>query len=453
MGYMFPGEKIMERQFAETLMYEELQRIATYKERWRLYRGQHDKPLRVKPNQPDDNVTVNFAGLIVNKGVSFLFGDEVQFNTDSERERNADEQRLDAIWDANRKPSTLQKLALNGAIAGTGYVMLVERDPLTGNLPRILVLDPEMMFPTWDEEDVDLPIRWRMQWPSVDSQTGKAVERRKLITPANGDPRTTQTWDIVDEIKRSNKWEPLRDARWNYPFSPIVHCQNLPMPNSFYGLSDLEDDVIGLNGSINFSLSNTGRILKFHAHPKTWVTGTSAKGIDASVDGVIGLPSADARIGNLEMQSDLASSIEYYRELRQALHAVARVPEIATGKMDAVGQLSALAMEILYEPLVEKTKQKRNTYGDLLREVNRRLLAITGGPDDVMVSNQWGGMLQRDSKSEAETALLWKQVGVSDATLMERAGFDPDREATLRQSQADAQAQADLAAFDRGVGQ
>ena len=52
---------------------EELERQLRFKRAWEAYYGRTPKPLKVRQGGLDDNVQVNYARLIVNKGVSFLF--------------------------------------------------------------------------------------------------------------------------------------------------------------------------------------------------------------------------------------------------------------------------------------------------------------------------------------------------------------------------------------------
>ena len=72
------------------------------------------------------------------------------------------------------------------------------------------------------------------------------------------------------------------------------------------------------------------------------------------------------------MQSDLTSSLAYYARLKEALHEVSRVPEVATGKLESTGALSGVALQLLYGPLVQATEAKRLTYGEMLTELNLR---------------------------------------------------------------------------------
>jgi len=409
---------------AEALAAQEIAHAAAIARRWEYYLGRHPKPLRVRDGQPDDNVVVNLCRSVVDKGVSFLFGRDVRFEIVEGTETDA-EAWLDACWQENRKLTLLQKLALSGAIAGHAFVKIVT-DP-TLPYPRLVVLDPATVVVHVAPDDHERVLAYRIQFPTVDRDTGRPVVLRQTIE------RDGARWIVRDERAYSGgQWQLVSERVWPHPFPPVVDCQNLPNPHDYWGISDLEDDVLRLNDSMNFLLSNLVRIVRYHAHPKTWGRGFRADQLDLSVDETIVLPSPDAELRNLEMQSDLGSSIQLYLRLREAFHEVTRVPEIATGRVEGVGSLSGVALQILYQPLIEKTETKRRLYGDLLVELNRRLLALAGFGDDVATTLHWPELIPGDPEAQAKTLLLWQQLGVSQDTILRRLGLDPDVETQKR---------------------
>jgi hypothetical protein len=420
---------------AESLAAQEIAHAATIARRWEYYFGKHPRPLRVRPGQPDDNVIVNLCRAIVDKGVSFLFGKDVDFEL-VEGETTEAEEWLDACWAANRKLTLLQKLALSGAVAGHAFVkILIDQ---ARDYPRLVVLDPTTVVVSVTPDDHERVLSYRIQFPAVDPETGRPVVLRQLIVPDGG------RWLIRDEKAYSGeRWLTVSETIWPYEFPPIVDCQNLPNPHDYWGISDLEDDVLRLNETINFVLSNLVRIVRYHAHPKTWGRGFRADQLDLSVDETIILPSPEAELRNLEMQSDLSSSIQLYLRLREAFHEIVRVPEIATGRVQGIGSLSGIALQILYQPLIEKTETKRRLYGDLLVELNRRLLAIGGFGDEHLTTLHWPELIPGDPEAEAKTLLLWQQLGASTDTILRRLGLDPETEREKRtMSYSDATVQA-----------
>jgi len=427
---------------AEALAVQEIAHAATIARRWEYYLGKHPRQLRVRQGQPDDNVIVNLCRAIVDKGVSFLFGSDVDFEL-VEGEATEAEAWLDACWAANKKLTLLQKLALSGAIAGHAFVKIVV-DPARA-YPRLVVLDPATVVVNVAHDDHERVLGYRVQFPTVDPETGRPVVLRQSIVPDGA------RWLIRDEKAFSGeRWITVSETIWPYEFSPIVDCQNLPNPHDYWGISDVEDDALRLNDAINFLLSNLVRIVRYHAHPKTWGRGFRADQLDLSVDETIVLPSPDAELRNLEMQSDLDSSIKLYLRLREAFHEIVRIPEVATGRIEGVGSLSGIALQILYQPLVEKTETKRRLYGDLLVELNRRLLAIAGFGDDLMTTLHWPELIPGDPDAEAKTLLMWQQLGVSQDTILRRLGLDPELEREKRNMST---GEATLRALDTILGE
>lgn len=338
---------------------------------WKYYRGRHRKNIKVKENQADDNVTLNYSKKIVNQGVNFLFGKEPYFDLDNNtEERTPDEQYLDAVWDDDplndfSKVDFLQGVAMNGGITGAAFVRLYPAGDIRPDLPTLLNIDPSMVDVTTDPDDMSRVLEYRLVWKS-----GEVWKRDRFTREDNGQ------WSIVREVnERGSAWviqgEPVL---WAYSWAPIFSCQNLKYPRGFWGISDLED--ADLNDGINFTASNNGRILRFHAHPKTIVTGAEASQVQTTaVDQLWAIPVQGAEVKNLEMQSDLASSRQHLSDLKQDFHNISDVP-----MMDAIttslGALSGFALRILYGPLLSKTEGKRRRYGGMLARINYALLEL-----------------------------------------------------------------------------
>jgi len=333
--------------------------LEKFQKNWRQYYGKADKPMAVQSGKPDDNVRLNFARMIVDKGVSFLFGKEVKFEI-TEGTQTAQEQWLDDCWAANRKMTLLQKTALNGAVCGQAFIRLYTEPGK--KFPRLIVVDPETVTVTLAADDIDTVYGYKIQYQSIDPDTEKHVTVRHVIE------RDGQFWKIKDERGQieSGTWETISDTRWPYVFSPIVQCQNLPAPNEFWGVSDIEDDLIEVTNSTNFIMSNLVKIVRYHGHQITWGTGFKPNELlDISADKTIVLP-VGGELQYLEMTGDIDKVLSIYKELKMFAHELSRIPEVATWRVESAGQLSGVALEILYQPLLEKTETKRMTYGDML---------------------------------------------------------------------------------------
>lgn len=428
----------------QNVVVEERARLEQWRKAWDAYFGTFPATLKVKPGQADDNVAVNYVRLIVDKGVAFLFGQAVQWELDSETsERTPAELWLDECVRRSGGQLLWQKLAVNGGVCGHAFLKIVPAAQ-PGGYPRLVNLSPEYVTVVSDPDDIDVVLRYIIEYPARGAE-GEQLTIRQTIERIEGG-----RWTVTDEVSvNGRQWETRAAILWPWSWPPIVDCQNLPSPNEYYGIADVEEDVLKLNYAINFTLSNLQRVIRFHAHPKTWGTGFTTNMLPADVDKTIVLP-AGATLANLEMQSDLASSIAYYERLKEALHETAHVPEVATGKLDSAGQLSGVALRILYQPLLDRTEQKRLTYGALLIELFRRLLDMAGYGDANLTTLHWPDLVPENRMEVLQAALLEKQLGTSDDTLLRELGRDPDAERAKQETNGDELGEQLLAAFDRG---
>jgi hypothetical protein len=430
---------------------EDAKRLAQIGAAWDAYNGVNQETL--KPSQAEkttrsaDNVVVNFVQLVVDTSVFFLFGEDLQFDLDintGPSERTPDEAWLDGMWAHNRKMVLLQKLATNGGVTGHAFVKI--KPAAAGQqYPRLINLSPEYVHVLTDPDDIDEVRRYIIQYPAVDPVNGDRLVMRQVVERNDGG-----RWQVRDQESRNDgQFVTVQEGLWPWEWCPIVDCQNLPVANEYYGRSDIEEHVVSLQKSINFVLSNLQRIIKFHGHPKTWGQGFRREDLKIGVDETIVLPT-NATLQNLEMLSDLSSSIELYGRLKESLHQITQTPEVAAGKLESVGNLSGVALRILYGPLLAKTSVKRTLYGPLIQEIHRRTLDMAGRRSDQETQIHWPESLPTDALAERQTALIDRQLGVSNDTLLQQLGYDPEAEREKRQQNVTDMADTMLGAFDRG---
>lgn len=444
---------------------EDLERALLHKERWDAYEGKHPDSLPVvtgTAGRPDvnDNVKYNVSGLTVDKGVSFLFGgidQDITFGIQEDEETpderddastdedevpisrgpSPDEQWLEACWAANRKKTLLQNIGTNGGVVGHFFVRLFEDGArLDQRFPRIVNLDPSYVTPIFQEDDYEIVVGYKIQY-TFRTGSGRVKVRRTLIEPNNEDmdPTNADSWVITvqESIGQGDFIEVREPEFWDYPFPPILDAQNLPKPNEYWGKSDIERDVVDLNFALNRSLSSMQRILRLHGHPKPYAKGVTPDQIAILIQGVdrIWTLPADADIGQLEMTGDLQAAIEFFRQMKSGFHEVAKNPQVDPDKLGSVGGLSGVALRILYQPLLEQTGTKHGTYGDFLRELNRRLMVL-GRLEPKPVTIAWPDPIPLDIKETAEGLSIARDLGLSQETALGILGFDPELEEERR---------------------
>ena len=421
--------------------------------------GEQKRFLRKTREGFDDNVVGNFLGLALDRGISLLFGKEVEF----EWEEGAPQETIDfidGIWEANNKPILLHKLAMYGGEDGTVFVKLV---PDMGW--RIIAQDPIFKDIQTDPDDDERVIRYITQYKIMDGDS--EISKRETITVGNLEDmsQAVTTWIIRNEIASratGGKWQVVSEEVWPYPLPPIIHWQNLPMVGNVWGMPDISDDVIELQDKSNFSISNVNRIIRLFAHPFRWSRGFGGKRVatgdtaemDTGPDKMPNVESPTAEINQLTPVGDVPGAVTHSLNLRQIIFDVTRNTDITSMK-DRVGTLTNFGLRILFFDALNKLDTKRNLYGWGLREINRRLQMFSNlEPVDCRVV--WKDPLPADETALYTNVQAALNMGViSKATAASRLGYDFEEEkAKMEEEQAssDNVGAMILRAFDRTGG-
>ena len=234
----------------------DLERQRKMREAWKAYHGEFQRPLKIRENQPDDNVISNRCEPIVNKGVSFLFGQVLKIEAP-----NGDENIqafIDGLWgDDDDKMTLLSNAATNGGVCGQVFFKLI---PAQGRMkyPRIVVMDPMLVRIVTAPDDVSLILAFIIEYPIAND-----LQMRQIIACIDPDGLSLLTgdydrddyWTITNYVRKgmAGDWSQVGDqVVWDYPFPPIFCCQNLPNPNEAWGTPDLTPDLINMKKVLNF---------------------------------------------------------------------------------------------------------------------------------------------------------------------------------------------------------
>lgn len=342
------------------------------------YVGNQRRQMKVKPLQADDNLTTNYTQLVIERSLSLLLGGGVTFDLPGESD-SPEQLYIDAVLKANNFDILLHRAGQYSGLVGTGYIKIVPDGIVKRGTayPRLIALDSRWMFIKTLPEDMDTVQEYVMRYNvNIDGEeTG-----RKEITRWDTDGEMNQPASWVMETYTNSKstngrWELIGSESWPYPFPPIVHWANLPIPASAYGGPDVPQSATELQDRINFVSSNISRIIRYHAHPKTWGSNVNlGDKISWGGDEMVTV-TGDGRIENLEMQSDLASSAAYLENLRQSLFDVTRTVDISS-MADKVGALTNFGLRVLYGDAIAKLHTKQALMGEALEELGYRLLVL-----------------------------------------------------------------------------
>jgi len=389
---------------------------------WDYYEGRHPRPLAVRPGMPDDNVIINLARPVVDKGISLLFGKEVTWQIDESAATTTDaEQLLKDVWTANNKMVLLHEVAQNGALAG---LCAVKVNPRPGDAQRpygLVNLDPSNLSIDCDDEDIDDVERYTIQYTCCDERGKELVKRQEITANEDANGRVL-SWSIQNYEARDHDrvFKPIgTPILWPYALAPIVHCKNLPCANSIWGYGDLED--VRLNDALNLIASSTRKILRIHSSPQTVAEGFDPSLLRRDANQIWWTP--EGRLYNLEMQSDLESSHKFYQTLRAAFYAQGRMPDVS--QIGNLGALTNFGLRVLFADALERTATKRLMYGGLIVRLNRLLCLLAGHGDNVITTLSWPDPLPVNQQELVTTVAAEQATGLtSDETLTGVLGRD-----------------------------
>jgi hypothetical protein len=455
--YQTPGSSEA-RQQEDDYVRERNERRAAMIESWNYYNGQHRLPLKPDKTRADDNVILNLVGLAVDKSVAGILGTDdrgmlrgVEFEVVDEagepgfrglfrraraafaaERENPAQTYLDAVWSANRSNRWLANVMTTGAITGHVFVKVLPESyeqPGIGMLPRLVNLNPANVGVYWDADDRERALWYRIEYGNTRQDIVRAVSE------SDGD---LGYWWIMRYSRKTEggRWEQAQEPeQWPYSWAPVVDWPNrAPSGWEFYGRDDL-GGAGRVNDQINFVLSNVQRIIKYHAHPRTIVTGARLDDIkDTSINAVWSIPAPDAKVENLEMQSDLGSSMALYSALRRAFFD--ELQELDPGSVqDHLGQITNFGLRVLYNDTLAKYGAKRMVYGEALKRLCGLLFALAGLPAETPVNVRWPDPLPNDPLQEAQALQIDALHGMSNETYLERRGYEPEQERQRREIQ------------------
>lgn len=408
-------------------------RISHINKLWKYYDGDHHQPLKVEPGETDDNVIINLCGRIVDKTVEFMGVpksielpggvDNVEQGGKLVTQRSSDQTALDLFWQYNDIESFVEDTVQSGSIAGHVFLRLI--NDAAENEVKVALLDPRLVQVFWNINNTKQLLWYRLQW-QVDRRTAMRqdiVPNWMLSDAPMYDSESEWTIFEYSQTGGRKRWDLVQDEKWEYPFAPIVDWKNRRRAHEYYGATDLRQP--GLNDAINFTASNIGRILKFHAHPKTVGTGFTAEQLEAtSVDSFWTVPDKEAKVQNLEMQSDLSSSLNFLQLLRSEFFSQHRVLDISSVK-DKLGQITNFGVRMLFSDQLDNIESKRCVYGPGLGEVSRRVLVIMNKARDMQPTVNWDDPLPVNRLEMLQAAQLEQGLGTaSTQTLAQDLGRD-----------------------------
>jgi len=452
---------------------EDRARQQRIRDAWVAYDGELDPPLKKLPDGTDNNVMTNHCKGVVNPGRDALFGKELGISVEKSAPAKA-QQIIDKTW--GRKEARiplLQKLDMNGAMAGQAFLRIVKSGKRSF---RLVVVDPSIVFVKTAPQDCETVLLYCIEYSVSEKVNGHPQQifyREEIVRV---DPTTDEgndgygdsdaegldedvTWSIQHWSRKGERgqWTPSgAPIVWAYPFPPLFSNQNLPRPNDFWGYPDITEDIIGVNKALNSTESDIKQGLWFYGNPILYAGGVGQSVIDIKTGKIIVLPLPESKITAVQLHTEIEKALSFADDLRSNIDEMSAVPGVAIGRLKDMprGTVSGVTIELLYQPLLNKTDTKRCTYGKMIIDVSKALLVLNGLSGEIDIELSWQSPLPKDDLGSVQTAVSKKEIGVSDQTLMRELGYDPKEELALslaEDAQALEQAQKTATSFPAAV--
>lgn len=326
-----------------------------------------------------ERIRFNFSRPIVNLGAGFLAGKPIVWSVDVSPEAQA---AAHEIWDRSGSDAMMLKAATTCGIYGD--IVAIAAVDADGQ-PRIEFVDPCICFPTFDGADYDRLAALEIAYEVLDERGNKSL-RREFYGPAS---MTIYVGDTIIEER-------------TYDRIPAVWIRNLSIKGRPFGMSDL-DGVVDLVEAYDHLASKQTRIVDYYAAPTIYFKGVLPGTFNKTEKTAIYL-AADGDAGFIEWKGNAPAIADQMDRIRNAIAEVSQVPAVAFGQADSgLTQISGVALQILYGPLINKTALKHASWGPGLEEIMAVALTAAGYPVNTTdVDVNWPSGLPVDGATEAK---------------------------------------------------
>lgn len=335
----------------------------------------------------------------------------------------------------------------NTAMLGDCF-LVVDWDDATG-LPRWRANHPRLIRMVYDEEAGNLADpamavkRWSTGRVAAQNPDGRAIWRMNLYHPDRVEKYFSVDKDGTDwAVWRDDPTEP-----WPIPWTvdgqldgeplgvPVVHYRNKPLGDK-YGRSELK-------AAIPFQLEHTKNVMDhfdvMDAFAWAWpyVTGLAeTEAVSIAVGDILKVANENAKVGQLPA-ADPRATLE---PIKGTLQRLATFTDTPLQSLLADATVSGEARKVYGEGAVKKAEDRQATLGNAWQRAARLSLRLAQAHGDLPfqfdptseITVVWDSAETRDEAVEAQNAVFYSEIGVSNHTLMRRLGFDPDEEKALK---------------------
>ena len=370
-------------QLSSDLDNDQLKRLRKSKEYWNFYEGYHWEDM---PDVDTPEITVNYCRSFVNKFVSFELGEGFTFSVHKDLSETVVThdgrtlfEYLEDVWEDNNQYLFATEIGQMKSITGESWIQVryfspEELDDPYSKYPngrlKLLLQPTSVVFPEYDPHQKGVLKKVSVIYQYYDYvKTGILGKTKKTLKTFK------QIWTKDECITYEGKKDPVVSPN-KYKVIPFIQIKNFVVAGRNDGVSDLED-IIPMNVEYNLKKSNVSEILDYHAAPVTIVYGAKIGNLEKGANKLWGGLPKDAKVQNLELNSDLGASNAYLTNLKLEMCEIGGIPETCLGGSQSISNTSGVALQYMNLPIIERTKVKRQSTEDGLERLNELIILVS----------------------------------------------------------------------------
>lgn len=367
-------------------------------------------------------------------------GFEVQDNTEASQWLST------TAWPLINGPELQSTVHTKTVCLGDGFLIAGWND--ARDLPILCWNRPHIVKPTYDEETGELLMAskvWSTSAVSPTNPSGRAIVRMNLYYPDRIEKWFSLSvgegsiWarHLDDDASLWPVWCTDNGKEDGEPYGPIVVPFRRKALGDTYGRPKARE-FIPFEDSLTKAVLDQFEVMHEQGWQQRYATGVRSEGDKLRVGPgeIMTLGNADARLGQFDAADPgrLGVGIKDIM-MRAASFTSTPLHDLIEGEPPSGEALKTARMD-----LVAEAKDNQVTFGNswsnamslMLRMAAAHGTEVPEVDPSAQVKPVWESPEVRDELNEAQTALTYSELGVSNHTLMRRLGFDPEEEARLR---------------------
>lgn len=363
---------------------------------------------------------------------------------------------LDDLWRESRLDASQDDVHTTALMKGDAYLIVEGGE----DMPAICFNDPRLIAHCAYDAERPNEISWASKvWDSSargpQNENGAPVQRLNIYHPDRCERyfrlRSSASGDTTGGWQRWSDGDGVWPIPWVRPDGsprgvPVFHFRPRSLGRD-YGRSELAA-AIPFQDEITKQVIDLAEILDYLGWPQRWASGVSGDTtLTAHAGTMLKLADPDAKVGQFEA-ADPTGALAAIEGTLSRLARRSRVPmHLLTGGTPPSGE----ALKTAESGLVAKVKKLQVPFGDAWESAMRCaiLLAVDAGTlelptpeDELGLETQWADPETRNEKTEAETAQILAELGVSEHSILASLGYDYEEEARWREREESTMAKA-----------